>query len=175
MEALNANSVASGRGVHDELSRLRPRDDDDFADVLPGPFSFTRIKLHASAADIIEIIARCPRKYSPHVDGWGLETLPALGSPCTLTDLAEAIANARVPPCVASFLASVTLVPLDKLDPEQRHAQEQELREQKRTLRPIGIGYALFRFASRALLAVDSDEVPYGINLGFWGWRPRRG
>jgi hypothetical protein len=56
-----------------------------------------------------------------------------------------------------SFLASATLIPLDKLDPEQRHAQEQKLRDQKRTLRPIGS--VLVCFAIRALLAVIGDEV----------------
>jgi hypothetical protein len=59
----------------------------------------------------------------------GLETLRALGTPCTFTGLAEAIVNADVPPGVASFLASSTLIPLDKLDPEQRRVQEQELRD----------------------------------------------
>jgi hypothetical protein len=39
MEALNSNPVASGRGVHEELSRLHPQDDDDLANVLPDPFS----------------------------------------------------------------------------------------------------------------------------------------
>jgi uncharacterized membrane protein len=82
-----------------------------------------------------------------------------LGSPCTLTGFAEAIVNAKVPPGVASFLASATLIPLEKLDPEQRRAQEQELRDQKGTLRPIGIGSVLFRFANRALLAVIGDSV----------------
>jgi hypothetical protein len=47
MEALNSNPFASGRGVHAELSRLYPQDDEDFADVLPDPFSLPRIKLHA--------------------------------------------------------------------------------------------------------------------------------
>jgi hypothetical protein len=41
--------------------------------------------------DIMEVVAKCPRKSSPHVDGWRLKTLRALGSPCTLTSLAEAI------------------------------------------------------------------------------------
>jgi hypothetical protein len=54
--------------------------------------------------------------------------------------IAEAIVNALIPPGVASFLASATLIPLDKLDPEQRRAQEQELRDQTGTLRMIGIG-----------------------------------
>jgi hypothetical protein len=49
--------------------------------------------------------------------------------------------------------------PLDKLDPEQRPAQEHDLRDQKGTLRPIGIGFVLVRFANRALLAVIDDEV----------------
>jgi hypothetical protein len=66
---------------------------------------------------------------------------------------------AEVSPCVASFLASATLIPLDKLDPEQRRAQEQELRDQKGTLRPIGIGSVLVRFANRALLALIGGEV----------------
>jgi hypothetical protein len=58
---------------------------------------------------------------------------------------------------------------LDKLDPEQRRAQEQEgaqkkkkeqeLRDQKGMLRPIGIRSGLVRFANRALLAVIGDEV----------------
>jgi hypothetical protein len=79
----------------------------------------------------MEVVARCPRKSNPHVDGWRFETLRALGSPCTLTGLAEAIVSAEVPPGVASFLASATLIPLNKLDPEQRRAQEQELRDHK--------------------------------------------
>jgi hypothetical protein len=45
------------------------------------------------------------------------------GSLCTLTGFAEAIVNAEVPPSVASFIAYATLIPLDKLDPEQRRAQ----------------------------------------------------
>jgi hypothetical protein len=100
-----------------------------------------------------------PRKSSPHVDGWRFESLRALGSPCTLAGLAEAIVNADISPGVASFLAPTTLIPLDKLNPEQRRAQEQELRDQKGTLRPIGIGSVLVRFANRALTAVISDEV----------------
>jgi hypothetical protein len=82
-----------------------------------------------------------------------------LGSPCTLTGLAEAIVNAEVPPSVASFLASATLIPLDKLDLEQRHTQEQELRDQKGMLRPIEIGSVLVRFANRELFAVFGHEV----------------
>jgi hypothetical protein len=62
-----------------------------------------------------------------------------LGSPCTLTGLFEAIVNAEVRPSVVSLLASATLVPLHKLDTEQRRAQEQELRDQKVTLRPIWV------------------------------------
>jgi hypothetical protein len=118
MEALNSNPVACGRGVHEELSRLHPQDDDDLVDVLPDPFPLPRIKLHASEVYIMEVVARCPGKSSPHVDGWRFETLRALGSPCTLTGLAEAVVNVEVPPGVASFLASATLIPLDKLDPE---------------------------------------------------------
>jgi hypothetical protein len=49
----------------------------------------------------------------------------------TLTGSAEAIVNANVPIGVESFLASGTYIPLDKLDPEQRRAQEQELRDLK--------------------------------------------
>jgi hypothetical protein len=71
-------------GVHEELSRLHPHDDDDLADVLPDPFSLPRIKPYASEVDIMEVVARCPRKSSPHVDGWRFETLRALGSPCTV-------------------------------------------------------------------------------------------
>jgi uncharacterized membrane protein len=138
---------------------LHPQDDDHLADVLPDPFSLPHIKLYASEVDIMEVVARCPRKSSPHVDGWRFEILRALGSPCTLTGLAKAIVNARVPPCVASFLASVTLIPLDKLDPEQRRAQEKELPGRKGTLRPIEMGSILVRFANYALLAVTGDEV----------------
>jgi hypothetical protein len=47
MEALNSNSVSSGLGVHEELLRLHPQDDDHLADTLPDPFSITRINLHA--------------------------------------------------------------------------------------------------------------------------------
>jgi hypothetical protein len=139
----------NGRG--EQLSRLHPQDDDDLADVLPYPFSLPRIKLRASEVDIMEVVARCTRKSSPHVDGWRFETLRTLGSLCTLTGLAEAVMNAEVPSGVASFLASATLIPLDQLDPEQRQAQEQELRDQKETLRPIGIVSVLVRFANRAL------------------------
>jgi hypothetical protein len=135
MEALNSNPVASGRGVHEELSRLHPQDDDDLAGVLPDPFSLSRIKLLASEVDIMEVVPRCPWKSFSQVDSWGFETLRALGSTCTLTGLAEAIVNAEVPPGVASFLASATLIPLDKLDPEQRRAQKQELRDQNGTFR----------------------------------------
>jgi hypothetical protein len=63
MEALDSNSVESGYGVHEELSRLHPQDDDDLADVLPEPFSLPRIKFHASEVDIMEVVARCPRKH----------------------------------------------------------------------------------------------------------------
>jgi hypothetical protein len=127
--------------------------------VLPDPFSLPFIKLRASEVDVMEVVARCPRNSSRHVDGWRFETLRALGSHCTLTGLAGAIVNSEVPPDVALFLASATLIPLDKLDLEQRRAQEQELRDRKGTLRPIGIGSVLVRFANRALLAVISDEV----------------
>jgi hypothetical protein len=89
----------------------------------------------------------------------GFETLRASGSPCTLTGSAEAIVNTMVPPCFASFPASATLIPVDKLDPEQRRAQEQELRDQKGTLRPIENGSVLAHFANRARLAVIGDEV----------------
>jgi hypothetical protein len=41
-----------------------------------------------------------------------------------LTGVAEAIVNAKVPPDIASFLASATLIPLDKLNPEKQRAQE---------------------------------------------------
>jgi hypothetical protein len=67
--------------------------------------------------------------------------------------------SAEVLPCVTSFLASATLIPLDKLDPEQRHAREQELCDQKGTMCPIGIGSVLVRFANRALLALIGDET----------------
>jgi hypothetical protein len=67
--------------------------------------------------------------------------------------------NAKVPLGVASFIASTILIPLDKLDPEQRRAQEQEFREHKGTLRPIGIGSVLVRFYNLALLAVIGDAV----------------
>jgi hypothetical protein len=59
MEALSSNPAASDRGVHKELSRLHPKGEDDLADVLPGPFSLPRIKLHASEVDIMEVVARC--------------------------------------------------------------------------------------------------------------------
>jgi hypothetical protein len=68
--------------------------------------------------------------------------------------------NAWAPQRASSFLASATLIPLDKLDPEQRRTHEQELYNQiKWTLRLIGIGSVLVRFAKRALLAVIVDEV----------------
>jgi Ca2+-binding RTX toxin-like protein len=70
MEALSPSPVASGRRVHEELSRLHPQDDDDLAELLPDPFSFPRTKLRASEVDIMEVVARCPRKSSLHVDGW---------------------------------------------------------------------------------------------------------
>jgi hypothetical protein len=97
MEALSSKPVASGRGVHEKLLRLHPQHDDDLADVLPDAFSLPCIKLRASEVGIMEVFARCPRQSSPHVDGWRFETLRALGSPCTLTGLAEAI-DAGVPP-----------------------------------------------------------------------------
>jgi hypothetical protein len=171
MEALHSNPVASGRGVHEELSRLHPQDDDDLTDVFQDPFSLPRIKLRASEVDITEVVARCPRKSSPHVYGWRFEPLRALGSPCTLTGLAEVIVNAEVRPCVSSFLASATLIPLDRLDLEQRRGREQKLRGQKGTLRPIGIGYVLVRFANRALLAVIGDEVSLlMVDTRFLAW-----
>jgi hypothetical protein len=97
---------------------LHPQDDDDFADVLPDPLSLPRTKLRASEVDIMEVIARCRRKSSPYVDGWRFETFRALGPPCTLTGLAEAIVNAEVPLRAASFFALATFIPLDKLDPK---------------------------------------------------------
>jgi hypothetical protein len=170
MEALNPSPVASGRGVHEELSRLHPQADDGLTDVLPDPFFLPRIKVKASEVDILEVVARCPRTYNPHVYGCRFETLRFLGAPCNLTDLAEAIMNAEVPPCVASFLASATLIPLDKLVPEQRRNQEQELRDQKGTLRPNGTGSVLVRFLNRALLAVIGKKILNGwllaTNLG---------
>jgi hypothetical protein len=48
MEALSSYPVASGRGVHEDLSRSHLQDDDDLADVLPDPFSLPRIELRAS-------------------------------------------------------------------------------------------------------------------------------
>jgi hypothetical protein len=79
-----------------------------------------------------------------------------LGSPCILTGLAEAIVNVEVPPCVAEFRASATLIPLDKLNPEQRRAQEQR---PKGDVAPDRNRLRLVRFANRALLAVIGDEV----------------
>jgi hypothetical protein len=67
------------------------------------------------------------------------------------------------------------LIPLDKLDPEQGCAQEQELRDQKGTLRPIVTGSVLVRFANRSLLAVTGDEVsqwlvaPHRFGVGVRG------
>jgi hypothetical protein len=58
MEALNSSPVASGTGVHEELSRLHPQDDDDFVDVFPDPFSHIRIKLCASEVDVTEFVTR---------------------------------------------------------------------------------------------------------------------
>jgi hypothetical protein len=55
----SSNPVASGRGVHEKISRLHPQDDDDLADVLPDPFSLPRIKLRASEVDIMEVVAKC--------------------------------------------------------------------------------------------------------------------
>jgi hypothetical protein len=106
MEALSFNPVASGRGVHEKLSRLHPQDD-NLADVLPDPFSLPRIKLHASEVDIMEVVARCPRKSSPHVDNWRFEAVRALGSPCNLTGYAEAIVNAEVPPSKRCLIPSL--------------------------------------------------------------------
>jgi hypothetical protein len=83
--------------------------------------------------------------------------------------------NAEVPPGVASFLASATLIPLDKLDPEQRRAQEQELRDQKGTLRPIGIGSVLVRFANCALLAAIGNEVSQWLAARHQFWVGVRG
>jgi hypothetical protein len=83
-----------------------------------------------------------------------------LGSPCTLTGLAKASVNAEVPLNVVTFLASATRIQLDKFEPEHRRTQEQELRDQKGTLHPFGIGSVLVaRFANHALLAVICDEV----------------
>jgi hypothetical protein len=121
---------------------------------MPDPFSLLRIKFNASEIDIMEVVARCPRKSNPHVDGWRFETPRALGSPYTLARFPEAM-NAEVPLCVAW----ATSIPLGNLDPEQRRAQEQELRDQKGTQRPIGIGSLLVRFANRALLAVFGAKV----------------
>jgi hypothetical protein len=140
------------------MSRFHPQDDDDLADMLPGLFSLPHIKLHASKADMMGVAARCPRKSSPHVDGWRFEILHALGSPYTLTGLAEGIVNREVPQSVASLLASATLIPQDKLYPKQRRAQEQGLRDQNGTVRPIGVGSVLVRFANPALLTVIGDE-----------------
>jgi hypothetical protein len=62
MEALHSSPVGNERGVHEEISWLHPQDDDDLADVLPDPFSLPRSKLRASEVDIMEVVARCPRK-----------------------------------------------------------------------------------------------------------------
>jgi hypothetical protein len=59
-----------------------------------------------------------------------------------------------------------TYIPLDKLDPEQRRAHEQELRDQKGTLRPMVIGSVLGRFANRALFAVIGESCLNGWLLG---------
>jgi hypothetical protein len=69
MEALNSNPVASGRGLNEELSRLHQHDEDDLADVLRDPFTLLRIRLHAAEVDIMEVVARRPRKSCPYVDG----------------------------------------------------------------------------------------------------------
>jgi flagellar assembly factor FliW len=58
MEALNSNPCASGRGVHEELSRLHSQNDDDLADVLLDPFSLRRIEIHDLEVDILEVVAR---------------------------------------------------------------------------------------------------------------------
>jgi hypothetical protein len=176
MEVLSSNSVASGRGVHEELSRLHPQDDDDIAEVLPDPFSLPRIKLRASKVDIMEVVAICPhRKFNPHVDGWRFETLRALGSSCTLTGLAEAIVNAEVPQGVASLLASATLIRLDKLDPEQRRAQEQELCYPKGTLRPKVPGTEVLRAAKscRSSPLVSVVLLVADVELHFADGSPR--
>jgi hypothetical protein len=78
MEALSSNPVAIGREVHEKLLRLHPQDNDDLPDVLPASFSLPLIKLHAPEVDIMEVVARCPPKLSPHVDGWRFKTLRAL-------------------------------------------------------------------------------------------------
>jgi hypothetical protein len=53
IKALTSNSVASGRGVHEELARLHPQDDDDLTDVLPDPISLPRIKLRKASEVVI--------------------------------------------------------------------------------------------------------------------------
>jgi hypothetical protein len=110
-EALTSNPVTSGRGVHKELSRLHAQDDDNLTEVLPDPLSLPHTKLNASEVDIMKVVARCPRKSCPHVDGWRFEALRALDPLRAFTGLVEAIVNAEVPTCVASFLASATLIP----------------------------------------------------------------
>jgi hypothetical protein len=73
MEALHSNPVASGRRVHEDLSRWHPQDDDDLADVVPDPFSLLRIKLRALEVDIMAVVVKCPRKSSPQSMVGGLK------------------------------------------------------------------------------------------------------
>eukprot|EP00873_Tetraselmis_striata_P044711 jgi/Tetstr1/464975/TSEL_009707.t1 len=149
----------TGPRLHEELLRLHPQTPDPVPCALPDPFSLDRLTFPEASVDVCEVLSSSPNGSAPFLDGIRFEALRALCSRSHLRGIAEAIANAEVPAGVAHFLSSATLVPLDKLTPAERNALELSAGDMKGSVRPIGIGSVLVRFAMRVLLRAHGEPI----------------
>eukprot|EP00873_Tetraselmis_striata_P002936 jgi/Tetstr1/423200/TSEL_001320.t1 len=149
----------TGPRLHKELLRLHPQTPDPVPCALPDPFSLDRLTFPEASVDVCEVLSSSPNGSAPFLDGIRFEALRALCSRSHLRGIAEAIANAEVPAGVAHFLSSATLVPLDKLTPAERNALELSAGDMKGSVRPIGIGSVLVRFAMRVLLRAHGEPI----------------
>eukprot|EP00873_Tetraselmis_striata_P040919 jgi/Tetstr1/461183/TSEL_006320.t1 len=126
---------------------------------LPDPFSLDRLTFPEALVDVCEVLSSSPNGPAPFLDGIRFDALRALCSRSHLRGTAEAIANAEVPAGVAHFLSSATLVPVDKLTPTEGNALELSAGDMKGSVRPIGIGSVLDRFAMRVLLRAHGEPI----------------
>eukprot|EP00873_Tetraselmis_striata_P040951 jgi/Tetstr1/461215/TSEL_006352.t1 len=171
--ALHSVSLApASPRLHDELLRLHPQTPDHVPCALMDPFSLDRLTFPEASVDVCEVLSSSANGSAPFLDGIRFEALRALCSRSHLRGIAKAIANAEVPPGVAHFLSSATLVPLGKLTPAERNALELSAGDMKGSVRPIGIGSVLVRYAMRVLLRAHGEPIAQWLaargQFGFW-------
>ena len=136
-----------------------------------------------TGADLEAALEAAPRRSAAHVDGWRWEHLRDLAALDTFHDglllYAHAVARVDVPPLVADFLASATLLPFLKrpasvVDGERAaaHAAGQDYTP---PTRPISVSSVLVRLVGSCLLCALEGPLQEAASPAQYAFRIKNG